>query len=141
MKFRFRLERALQFARLKESSKKAELASAIQRTDELQQQHVALAASQHQLLQTASRFVDLARAPYQNAKVRADMLDLQRLEQAISQEKGRTEKLKQDLGRLAMRRKALESLREKRQQDFRVSENRREQHAIDETFRVLPKKD
>lgn len=140
MKFRFRLEKALQFARLKEETKKSEVAAALKRVTELKERHLALSASQREMLKIAAQRMDLAHAPYQSAKIRADIADLKRLEGAIANEQRMAEKYRAELARLAMRRKALESLREKRRDDFRVKETRREQAAIDEAFRIMPKK-
>lgn len=140
MKFRFRLEKALQFAHLKEVTKKGEYAAAVQRVGELKERHHLLAANQRAFLELAGRHPDMARAHYQNTKIRADLVELRKLEQAVANEQTAADKIRVELGRLAMRRKALESLRERRYQEYRVGETRHEQNRIDESYRNLPKK-
>jgi hypothetical protein len=92
------------------------------------------------LLDEVSRSPDPARAPYQTSRIGFDTEELKRLAASLSKEEGALLKLRADLGRLAMRRKALEALKEKRAHEFEIARGRKQQLELDEAFRLLQKK-
>ncbi len=141
MRFRFRLERVLDFQRLNETVKKMEVATLVRQLEALEKEKVVREETIRSVL--AESTVRLAQnadwIPYQTAKVAADAREISRLEHKIVKAHEALEDKKFELGKLAMKRKAIENLREKKKFAFRVDETRREQKNNDEMYRLLKK--
>lgn len=133
MTFRFRLEKVLHFVRLKETVKKMELASIAGRIRFLTDRIAEMRGVLRDLL---SRPHDSAFAVFQTQKIAADAREVSRLESVLRNEETALEKKRRELNRILMRKKGLESLREKRHQEFRMEKNRREQRKLDDLHQI-----
>jgi flagellar export protein FliJ len=140
MKYRFRLEKILHFTRLKETVKKIEIASAVQRVEFLKTRRQSVETELRSLLENTSLAPDPVWAPFQASKVTFDMQELEKLAGFLSKEQSVLDKLRADLLRLAMRRKALEALKERRAREFNTIRSRKQQIDLDEAYRLIPKK-
>ena len=129
MTFRFRLEKVLHFVRLKETVKKMELASLAGRMAFLRRRIEDMQQGMRELL---ARPHESQWALYQTEKIAFDAREIRRLEGVLRNEELAMEKKKRELTRLLFRKKALESLREKRYREFRMEENRRQQRRLDD---------
>jgi len=141
VRFRFRLERVLDFLRLNETVKKMEVASLVQRLELLEKEKVHREETIRSVLsQSKERWLENSDwIPYQTSKVAADARDILRIEKKVIEAKEELEAKKFELGRLAMKRKAMENLKDKRKAIFRVEETRREQKTNDELYRLVKK--
>jgi flagellar export protein FliJ len=141
VRFRFRMERVLDFVRLNETVKKMEVSSLVQQVEALEKEKVDREATIRSLLdQSRDRWTqDSSWIPYQTSKVAADARDINRIDKKLVAVRNTLEEKKFELGRLAMKRKAMENLKEKRKSMFRVEETRREQKTNDELYRLLKK--
>jgi flagellar export protein FliJ len=136
MKFRFRLQRALDFAHMRERKKQNQLNASLQREKILFHY---LDETRNKLRESLTRMNQLAGTPL--AAVLAQAVetgneDARRLEQTIQEEKQAQAKLKQDVLKLVMRRKALETLKEKRHADFRIEQRVHDQKLLDEVSTI-----
>lgn len=130
-RFVFRLQRALRFALLRENQKKAQIASALQRIQFLQQYLDRLDSQIRQAVSKSSLFHTLEGEAHRNA-VPQSIEEHKRLTGVLSEERGALETRRTELARLSQRRRSLESLKEKRRADFRVEQSRAEQKQIDD---------
>jgi len=135
MKFNFRLEKILHFVRIKESAKRMELATVQQRIGFLKRRRTELELNIQQLLHMHAG-VKCDWVVYQTNKITLDTREVERFGKLIAEEQILLDKKKSELSRLLMRKKALETLREKQWSEHRVREARREQTRIDEAFRL-----
>ena len=140
MKFRFRLEKALHFARLNETVQKMEVAKTLQRIETVKARKLVVEEQLRSVLNEASQAPAGARAPFQATRIAADTDEISRLGLVLRKEEIAAERARAELGRLAMRRKALESLEEKRRTEFNFARNRQQQMEVEESFRLIPKK-
>lgn len=136
MKFQFRLEKVLHFVRLKETVKKMEMSAASQRVAFIRHRIEELSTGLRDLLgkfhaQTSSEW-----AHYHTTKIAFDSKEIGKLEKVLANEIQAMEKIKRELERIFRKKKALESLREKREQEFRVQENRRQQKILDDAHQM-----
>ncbi len=138
MRFKFRLEKVLHFARLKETVKKMEVASLQNEILTLEKRKETLDQELRTLLGNSGKSLvsSLAWAPYETSRVQVNLGNRQELETAISTKTEALEFGKLELSRAALKRKALENLREKRKSEFRTEEGRRDQKKLDEYFRL-----
>jgi flagellar export protein FliJ len=139
MRFRFRLERMLRFLELREAVKKTETAALVQRLKELEARRETRQRTIQEVLGNYQRQLESGNqwVPYQVGKIQADSRELIRLEEDIHQTKLDVTRTKDELARIAMRRKALANLKEKRYAEFRLSESRLEQKRLDEMYRLV----
>lgn len=136
MRFRFRLQRMLQFVELREKAKKLEVASLMHAIQAAEVKKDLMEAVALQILNQSKVKMEttLAWLPYETDKVSHNLRETQRLEKTIHEERERLAIKQEELGRLSLRRKALESLREKRRADFRIEESRKDQRRLDEVY-------
>jgi flagellar biosynthesis chaperone FliJ len=139
MHFEFRLEKALSFVQLKETTKKMEVAASLQKLHFLKGRKSSLADNIRNVLAKTyeNGYFDLANAAYFTEQINLTKLENDRLERFIREEENLLKKKQQELSRLQMRKKGLESLREKRLQEFKLRESRREQKQIDDTYELI----
>lgn len=138
MKYRFRLQKMLHFEELKEAIKRGEVAKALDGLNKLEQRKVDLENSMREVLkQTPERLKeDASWIPYQVAQVQQNLAAGRKLEQEIDEARNYLERIKFELSKLSMKRKALEKLRDKKKAEFNLSESRKEQKRLDETFQL-----
>ncbi len=141
MRFRFRLERVLDFLRLNETVKKMEVATLIQKIEGLEKKKTYRQETMRSMLCESRQHWNesVNWIPYQTAKVEADARDIANIEKEMVRLQIELEDKKYELGKLAMKRKAMENLREKRKFNFRVEQTRREQKTNDELYRLVKK--
>ena len=133
MKFKFRLEKMLHFARMEETMKLMEVAEAQKKVEFWERRKQALEEGVRLLL---SAGFDPYFAVFRAQKAQVDTNEVARIEKLLVEEKALLEKRKQELTEVLQKKKALEALKEKRYAEHRVVENRREQAASEEAFRV-----
>jgi flagellar export protein FliJ len=141
MRFRFRLERMRNFIQLKETVKKMETAALIQRIQEMERRKTERGNTIRSLLEQSRNQLayGLEWVPYQTGKLQADCKEIELLEQEIIGAKHELAGKKEDLARLAMRRKALDTLKDKRRSEHRIQEERKDQKKLDELYRLSTK--
>lgn len=130
MKFRFRLERVLHIIRLRETVKKMEVSAQMKRVEAMLRRCEKLRSEMQLLLSRVPAEMEFA--PYAMAQVQTNAEEVVKLQQLIDEENEILAKRKAELSRLFMKRKAAESLREKRLKEFQTDENRGEQKRLDE---------
>lgn len=136
MTFKFRLDRVLHFIRLKETVKKMEVATIIQRVNFLKRRKDGLEAGMRDLLSKHHEQLSSEWTYYHTSKITLDAKEISKLEDLMVKENAALEKSKGELGRLLMRKKSLETLKEKRHQEFKMQESRRQQHRLDDIYQA-----
>lgn len=136
MKFKFRLERVLDFYRLRETLMKMELARAVSAWQGLKAQKEQSERQLEFLLAESPKRLAMGGewAPYGVGQIELTVTAIKRLEREIAKAAEAVEVKKFELARLSMRREALEKLREKRRTEFRLLESRKEQKFVDEIY-------
>lgn len=139
MKFRFRLEQMLSFVRIKETMKKLEVSAVAQKVvaleskkDYLRQNVNALLDKQKERLQFGTEWLS-----FLAQKIEQDTKETLKLERMIRKEKEDLDNKRYELGVISMRRKGLESLKEKRFSDFKLDERRKAQKRLDQNYQLL----
>ncbi|MBY0371876.1 hypothetical protein K2X33_14420 [bacterium] len=130
-RFRFRLQRALQFASLRENQKKAQIANALQRIRFLDKYLVQLDSKVLACLEASRREVNTLSAQAHHQAIVPALDEIKRAKALLIEEREALAQRQAELIRLAQRRRSLESLKEKRVQEFKQDTSRREQKAID----------
>lgn len=136
MRFRFRLQKALDFAHMRERRKQNQI-NASQQREKILIYYLEQARGQvrNSLQRLSSDPVSpIVTVLYQ--AIEAANEDGKRLEGSLAEERAAQVKLKGELIRLVMRRKALEALKEKRYADHRLAERRHEQKVLDEVSNI-----
>ena len=138
MKFKFRLEKVLSFLKLQETMLKMEVATLARRATELRARMVTLEEDTRRILEeTPLRLAENpAWAPYQTSQVALNTKRVRELQVKYDQVRNDWEIKKLELGRHAMRRKALENLRANKLSEFKIEETRKDQKKMDELFQL-----
>lgn len=138
MRFQFRLEKMLSFIRLKETTKKMEVAACLAKLGYLRRKKDALVENIRSILGStyANGYFDLANTVYLTKQIEIDKSEGERLDRYIREEENVLRKKQSELSRLVMRKKGLESLKERRREEFRLQESRKEQKRIDEAYEL-----
>ena len=138
MKFHFRLKRVLKFVELKEREKKMEVAAALRELEEVKTQIKRVEQDTSDLLAQSNTLDahDIICLKFRDEKIhlnRKKIFDFKKIE---TEKTKAFEDKKQEMSRLSMRKKALETHREKKRQEFSVEESRRNQTRLDEAYRM-----
>ena len=136
MNFQFRLAKVLHFIKLKETVKKMEVASIIQRINFLNKRVEGLQAGMRDLLSKHHEQLSSEWTFYHTSKIGLDAKEVSKIEALLVNENAGLEKKKGELGRLLMRKKSLENLKEKRLQEFKMQESRKQQRSLDDLYQV-----
>lgn len=139
MRFRFRLERMLSFIRIKETMKKLEVSTLTQKVVALESQKDSLRKNINELLEKQKERLQFGTEwlEFLSRKIEQDTRETIRLERVIRNEKEELDNKRYELGVIAMRRKGLESLKEKRFSDFKLEDRRRSQKRLDQNYQLL----
>lgn len=139
MKFRFRLERMLSFVRIKETMKKLEVSALTQKINVLELKKDGLRTNVNLLLNKQKERLQFGTEwlSFLSQKIEQDTRETLRIERMIRKEKEDLENKRYELGAIAMRRKGLESLKEKRFMDFKLDERRKSQKRLDQNYQLL----
>lgn len=139
MKFNFRLEKVLNFIRIRETLKKMEVATETQKLRFIQGQHDSLIQSMRNTLsmQTEKLSVGTEWLSYQTQKIAWDSKESVRLEKLMREQEELLENKKYELNRIILRRKGIESVKEKRYAEYKFEQNRKAQKTLDENFQLL----
>lgn len=142
MKFRFRLERMLQFVELREATKRTEIATLRQAIHSGEQRKIGLEGSIRKMLvdSRARLAINASWVPYEVQKIDADSKEILKIERELVKHHETLLIKQEELSRLSMRKKALESLKDKRKLDFSLNQSRREQKLLDESYRTVKRK-
>ena len=136
MTFRFRLEKVLHFVKLRETVKKMEVAAITQRLRFMKQRQEVLQENIRTMLSRQSETPNGEWQYFQTNKVAVDVKELGQLEVAVRKEEVALERRRNDLNRLFQRRKALESLKEKKEKEFRMEQTHKQQNQLDEIYQM-----
>lgn len=136
MKFRFKLQRALEFAHMRERRKQNQLNASKQRERILGHYLIEAREGVRSMLARLSGDPVAPMASFLSKSVESTNADAKRLEVSVEEEKQAQVKLQAELVRLVMRRKALETLREKKYADHRVAQRLHDQKILDEVSTV-----
>ena len=136
MKFRFKLQRALDFAHMRERRKQNQLHASEQRERILGHYLLETREKLRAMLGRLSGDPTSPMATFLARSIESNNADVHRLEISVDEEKNAQVRLKQELIRLVMRRKALETLKEKKYADHRFEQRVREQKTLDEVSTV-----
>ncbi len=138
MRFQFRLEKVLHFVRLKETMKKMEVAAVAQRVNFLQKRIGELGDSIRSILleQQLKLSQGFDWIHYQSEKISLDAKETAKLEKMLVEENLLLEKRRRELNRIILRKKALESLKQRKLSEFKVHESRRNQKELDEIYQL-----
>jgi flagellar export protein FliJ len=138
MRFQFRLEKMLNFIRIKETVKKMEVAVIVQKMGFLSGQKENLDNNIRALLEKSqsSLSVGMDWIYYQNSKIEFDLKETRKIEALLAAERKELVERKSELSRITMRKKALESLKEKRLKEFRLQQGRRVQKQLDDVYQL-----
>ena len=131
-KFAFRLQRALQFALLRENQSKKKVAATLQRMAFLEKYSTKLEERLKAAIEWSNRAVNTLEGDAHRQAILPTMDESKRIGVLLEEEKEALKAAQDELIRQSRRRRSLESLREKRQSDFRKDEARREQKKIDD---------
>ena len=131
----------LHFVALRESMKKMEIA-AIRQSIQVKEQAKATMEKAISHLLTASKArmaVDVAWMPYEAQKISTNSKEISRVEAMIRQEHEHLVMRQEELTKLSLKKRALESLRDKRKQEFTLAQSRKEQKILDASYRTSAK--
>lgn len=131
-RFSFRLQRALDFALLRENQKKKVVARALQRISFLKKYTVQLETKIRTAIETSNRAIGTLEADAHRQSVLPTIEESRRIQGLLGEEEKELHTQQEALVRLSQRRRSLESLREKRMDDFKLDRSRAEQKRIDE---------
>lgn len=136
MRFKFRLEKALGFLKLRETMMKMEVASVLRKLTRAREDWERLQAATRQLLEETPQRLSEGSAwiPYQTSQVALNVESMRKKEKEIALIQVELAEKQEELGRLAMKRKALENLKDNKYHEHRIEERRREQKKMDELF-------
>ena len=129
----------LHFFALKETTKKMEIAACLQKMKFLETRKTRLEGNIRDLLERVPKETDLHLVPYQGNKVAIDLKDLKLTELDMKRCNEELDMRRAELMNIARRKKALEALKARKEQEFRVSQNRKEQKNLDDTFQLTSK--
>lgn len=141
MRFKFRLARVLNYLSLKETVKKMEVAAVVREIALAERRVQELEVDLRQLLEEGpKRFAEgMQWASFQVNRIAADRRDIEALAKNLRLLHEALEEKRGELARLAMRRQAMENLRDKRKAEFKLDQSRRDQKQMDELFRGFRK--
>lgn len=139
MKFKFRLEKVANYFVQREFAKKLELAKATRELVMIEQQASSLKTENSTLL---NQRTEKAALGIEWLKLLMDRIDnnigsLEELDRKTSQLREVVDLKRRELNAVTARKKALESMKEKKKQDFKTVENRRLQRRLDDTYQIL----
>ncbi len=136
MAFKFKLEKVLHHVRIRETMKRMEVSSLVQRVAFLERRKDELARGVREVLEQSHRVITPAWAVFQNNKISLDAAEVSRLEKLLIEEQRMLEKRKGELNRILMRKRGLDTLRDKRLAEHRTEESRHEQKQADENHQL-----
>ena len=141
MRFKFRLARVLNYLSLKETVKKMEVAAVVREIALTEQRVLELEADLRQLLEEGpKRFAEgMQWASFQVNRIAADRRDIEVLAKKLNTLQEDLQEKRGELAKLAMRRQAMENLRDKRKAEFKLDQSRRDQKQMDELFQGFRK--
>lgn len=139
MKFRFRLEQMLSFVRIRETMKKLEVSAIAQKVNVLEFKKDSLRRNVNELLDKQKEKLQFGTEwlSFLSQKIEQDTRETLKLERILRKEKEDLENKRYELGVISMRRKGLESLKEKRFADYKLDERRKAQKRLDQNYQLL----
>jgi flagellar biosynthesis chaperone FliJ len=129
----------LHFFVLKETTKKMEIAACMQKIQYLESRKERLNGNIRELLDRVPQDADLQLVPYQGPKISLDLKELKITELEIKKQTEELDMRRAELVNIVRRKKALEALKDKKAQEFRVEQSRREQKLLDQTYQLTSK--
>lgn len=136
MQFRFNLEKILSLVRVRETMKKMEVAAVIQRIQFLNNRKATIEQNMRKTLELTRGGASPEWFVFYTSKMELDVHEVRRMETLAREENILLEKKQEELKLILLKRKSLESLREKRFKDFRTTQNRKLQKQLDEIYQL-----
>ncbi len=137
MKFRFPLQKALDWTEVEESSVRIEISRLMKDAERLTARCRELEANIQALLGAHGKTLSLEWAPYVSAKIPSDAKEIQDVGGRLKVKEAEIGVKKTELNRLLLKRKGLESLKDKRRKDYRMLEGRKDQKRLDDNYQIL----
>jgi flagellar biosynthesis chaperone FliJ len=137
--FVFRLKKMLEFVLLREKQKKIEVAAIQQRMVLLKQHKNFLEETNQQILEVMPQRLKegMQWVLYQNSKLDFNRKKVKEVIEQISVEEERLYYFKEELKKLSYKRKALESLKEKRFKEYTEQKNKKDQKILEEVWQQM----
>jgi flagellar biosynthesis chaperone FliJ len=128
----------LEFTVMKETQKKREIADVARQLDDLKRKKEETQLALIDNLESTKKKLGESTEwiPYQVGQVNFDLGKIKAWEQEIENTLMQIEELKVELIKIVKRKRALESLKEKRHTEFRVQTSRQEQKELDEIHQM-----
>lgn len=134
MRFQFRLQKMLTLASMKETLKKLEFSAEAHKLSVLENRKKHLEAEIESALDHKGRNLDIRMALLYSQRIGLTVDEIQKLDGTIETQKGVLDIRRSELMALTQKRRALESLRESKLQEFKVQGARKDQREIDEMY-------
>jgi len=129
----------LHFFVLKETTKKMEIAACMQKIQFLETRRDRLNTNIRELLDRVPKESDLHLVPYQGPKITIDLNEIKVTELELKRQNEELEMRRAELVNIGRRKKALEALKERKAQEFRLNRSRKEQKDMDQMFQLTQK--
>lgn len=136
MRFEFKLEKILNLVRLKETVKKMEVASVIQKLNFLENRKTALQNGIRELLEKSVTNMNTHWIFFQNSKIEMDVKEQKKIDGLILDEQDELRVRQKELEEIMLKRKSLEAIREKRLREHKTIQGRRIQKQLDEIYQL-----
>lgn len=136
MRFEFRLEKILNLVRLKETVKKMEVASVVQKINYLQNRKNSIQGGIRELLEKAATNLSTQWFSFQNTKIEMDVHEQKRIDSLLLDERAELSERQKELEAIMLRRKSLEALKEKRLKEHKLVQGRKVQKQLDEIYQL-----
>lgn len=136
MQFRYNLEKLLSLVRVRETMKQMEVASIVQRIQFLKNRSISIQNGMRKTLEMTRGGESPEWFAFYTSKLEMDVKESHRIDSLIIDEQQLLLKKQEELREIIMKRKSLESLREKRYRDFKTEQNRKIQKQLDEIYQL-----
>ena len=136
MNFHFRMDRVLHFVALKEDMKKMEVAALIRKLSDLMRIKARTLEGIRKLLEANNQALSVDEIQYNSERIDADTAGISDLENRINETRELLDGKRLELSRVSQKKRALESLKDKRHHNYRIEEARRVQRETDENYRL-----
>lgn len=136
MRFEFRLEKILNLVRLKETVKKMEVASVLQKIRYLEKRKNTIQEGIRELLEKSVTGLNTQWLFFQNTKIEMDVKEQKKIDKLLVEENQTLHERQKELEAILLRRKSLEALKEKRLKEHKLTEGRRIQKQLDEIYQL-----
>ncbi len=136
MQFRFNLEKLLSLVRIRETMKQMEVSAVIQRVNFLKNRKKSIGEGMRKALELTRGGESPEWFAFYTSKLEMDVREGHRIDALIADENVVLKRTQDELKDIVLKRKSLESLREKRYKDFKTQQSRKLQKQLDEIYQL-----